>query len=106
MKKLGIVISIIGIICLGFSFYIKHRVDEGKQQIVSAQKKVDQGTSVFSLTPVTKEIGDGLSSPFQEKIDQGKQDVETYETLSNWLLGGGLILVIIGIQAMFKRERK
>ncbi len=106
MKKLGIFISIIGVLCLGFSFYIKHRVDEGNQQIASAQKKVDQGTAVFSLSPVTKEIGSELSSPFQQKIDQGKQDVKTYDTLSNWLLGGGLLLVILGIQGMFRRARK
>ncbi len=106
MKKFGIIVLILGIACIGVSIYIKSQVEAGKEQVSSAQDKVDKGTSFFSLSPTTKSIGKELSSPIQKKIDQGKVDIETYEAVSLWLRVGGAILVILGLGILFIRKKR
>jgi hypothetical protein len=98
MKKriLGIIIILIGFSLLGTSFYIKGEVKKGRGQISSAQKGLDKGKKIFSFDPVTKEIGKGLTSGIQKKINEGKVKADTYSLIANILLGSGVILVIVG----------
>lgn len=95
-RKIGLVILIIGIIFIGFSVFINKRVEEGRGQIASAQKKTDQASDLFSLNPVTKELGKGVTGSIQEKIDEGKQQADAYAKLATWLTVGGIIFLIVG----------
>jgi hypothetical protein len=96
-RILAIIALIIGLGLIGFSQYIKAEVAEGKQEIAGAQKSVDQGNSLFSLSPYTKDAGKILTDPAQKKIDEGKADVAHYATLSDQLEIGGIALSLLGL---------
>ena len=66
----GIVALVIGIVLVGFSSYIKSQVAQGKVKIDNAQKQVDQGSSLFSLSPATKEVGKGITDSAQKNWTQ------------------------------------
>ncbi|MBS3904478.1 MAG: hypothetical protein KGZ39_04050 [Simkania sp.] len=100
-KILGVVILIIGIGSICFSLYIKGRINEGKTQVSRAQKELDQGNSLFSLNPVSKEIGKEISGSVQKKINEGSEKIKEYEALAHWLLIGGIALIILGGGSLF-----
>lgn len=103
----GIIIALVGIASLGASYYITTQVEAGKQEIESAQKKVDTGSGLFSLNPITKEIGKGLTDSAQEKINAGKEQVREYEMLAGKLQVGGIALIIVGTGiAIICRKKK
>lgn len=102
----GIVIIVLGIIAIAFSVYIKNEVEAGKVKISSAQSSVDTGKSLFNLSPATKPFGEVITGSAQDKIDQGRQDVAKYEMISNWLMGIGIALIIIGIIVVLTGFRK
>lgn len=95
-RTFGIILVIIGIVMFFMSNYIAQQVEEGKGQVSSAQKKVDQGNSLFSQNRVTKEIGKGMTGSAQKKIDAGKLEIAKYEGIAGWLHMGGIVVVILG----------
>ncbi len=105
-RTLGLLILICGIAMIVMAQYIKNRVEQGKEQISSAQKKVKQANSLFSLSPVTKEVGQGVTGSVQKKIDEGKEQVLHYMDFANWLQIGGIVLVILGPVVMFVGRKK
>jgi hypothetical protein len=92
----GIIILIIGIVMYFFSNYITDQVNEGKKKVSNAQKKVNQGNSLFSLNPYTKEIGKAATNPAQQEINEGEQQISEYEQIAHWLYVGGVVVVILG----------
>ncbi len=97
-RVLGIVLVIIGIAMYLMSNYIQQQVEEGKGQVSSAQKKVNQSNSLFSLSPnpVAEQIGKGFTDSAQKKINEGKLEIAKYEGMAGWLNTGGIVLVVIG----------
>ena len=87
---LGLVV--LGAALLFFSNHIMNEVGEGRGKIERAQKAVDQGNSLFSLNPVSKEIGKGLTGSIQKKIDAGSEEAAFYEKMANFLWIGGIVL--------------
>ena len=106
MKKIGILLLIIGIAAIGSSFYIKSRVDTGKEEISRAQSHLDQSSSLFSQNPVIKEIGQEFSGAAQRKINAGKNEVKDYEEKALWLMAGGIICIVIGLGIFFVSKKK
>ncbi|MES2273834.1 MAG: hypothetical protein V4487_06545 [Chlamydiota bacterium] len=102
----GILLLIGGIALFLFSNYISKQVTAGKAEISSAQSQVDQSNSLFSLNPVSKEVGKGLTGSAQRKIDAGNQEVNEYERLAGWLKIGGGILLIVGIGFLILGKKK
>ena len=96
-KLLGIIVLACVLVMVGASFYIKARVAEGKEQIAAGQKKINTTNSLFSIVPGTKEVGDGLTSSGQRRINEGQQQVTEYEALANKLQMGGILLSIVGV---------
>jgi uncharacterized membrane protein HdeD (DUF308 family) len=96
-RIIGILILIGGIVLIVVSQYIKARVEEGKTEISSAQKKVNQGNSLFSLSPYSQPVGKKITGSAQKKIDEGNLQVSQYEELAGQLQIGGVVLIIIGI---------
>lgn len=96
-KVIGILLIIGGVGMIGMGSYIKSQVEEGKQKISSAQEKVDTGNSLFSMSPATKELGQGITGGAQKKIDAGKRDVKVYEAMSEKFKWGGIASILIGI---------
>jgi hypothetical protein len=105
-RIIGIVVFIIGVAMIIVSISIKKQTEAGKTQIAGAQKKVEQGNSLFSLSPVTKGIGQGVTGSAQKKINAGKEQVAQYETIAQWLLIGGIILCVVGAGIVFIGKKK
>jgi peptidoglycan hydrolase CwlO-like protein len=95
-KSIGFVVVILGVVSILFANYIHGQVDAGKQKVSSAEKKVGQANSLFSLNPVVKEIGQEATNRAQDKIDEGKETIGQYERIAQWLQMGGIVLVIVG----------
>lgn len=95
-RILGIIIILAGIGGIGTSLYIKKEVAKGRVQIADGQRKVDTGKAIFGLSPATKPVGEGLTAGAQSQIDQGRHDIAYYERLSNMLMIGGVICVVLG----------
>lgn len=95
-RILGIILFIIGIAMLGTSYYIQGRVQEGKGEVSSAQKKVDKADALFSLSPYTKDVGKGITDSAQKKIDEGQQQIVHYTEMAKGLKIGGIVLLVIG----------
>ncbi len=96
---------------LGVSSYITNEVISGQEQIESAQKKVDQGNSLFGLSPYTKPIGQSMTGSAQKKINAGKEEVAYYANLASNLKTGGIVTSIVGaamvlIGLLVPRKRK
>jgi len=100
-KVIGIALIVVGAIMLFFSNYIAEQVSSGKQQIQDAQQKVDTADSLFSKSKYTKPVGEMFTGSAQKKIDAGQADVDKYESMSNNLKIGGIILIVIGAGVLF-----
>lgn len=100
-KIVGIIVIIVGVVLFGVSNYIQNQIGEGKEKIAAAQKKLDQGQSLFSVSPVTKELGKGVISSGQKKINAANRTVAYYQDLAQKLQIGGIALVVVGALFLF-----
>ncbi|MFA6119560.1 MAG: hypothetical protein WCT85_00600 [Parachlamydiales bacterium] len=105
-KILGIIIAILGVAMLISSFYIKSQVEQGRKQISEAQHQVDQGKALFSLNPVTKEVGKEIARPVEKKIKAGTEKANLYNTIALYLQIGGCIFIILGSGIVFIGNKK
>lgn len=100
-RLLGAVLALGGIVLLVFSFYIKEQIALGQHKIQSAQQKVDTTNRLFSIRPETQQVGQTVTNPIQQKINEGSKTVAEYAALAHrlqfWgivcLAGGGILLV-------------
>lgn len=95
-QGIGILFIVVGIALLIFVFYGKGQISEGKEQIASGKQKVKQTQQLFSFNPVSKQVGEGLTSGAQGKIAAGELTIEQYETIFMWCEIGGIALLVIG----------
>lgn len=95
-QLIGVFIILIGCGLFGVSSYITAQVNEGKVEVSSAQRKVDQGKKLFGLSPYTKPVGKGLTDAAQKKIDAGEKDIAHYEAMAAALQIGGWVAVGLG----------
>ena len=105
-RILGIIILLAGLGSIGTSLYIKKEVAKGREQIASGQQKVDQTKTIFGMSSAIKPVGEVLTASGQSQINQGRHDVAYYEKLSDWLMTGGVIAVILGGTLLFFPSRK
>lgn len=96
-RVIGIFILICGIALMLASKYIKNQVQQGQQQINSAQTQVNQADSLFSLNPTSKQVGKVFTGSAQKKIDEGKQQVIEYTTLADRLRVSGIVVFVMGL---------
>ncbi len=106
-KVIAVIVFFVGVAMLGGAFYIKDQVAHGKLQVASAEKKINQGKSLFSLNPVSEEIGDQVAKPIDRKIAHAKLEISDYEALAQDLQIGGIILILLGAGFfIFLRRRR
>ncbi|MFS8563292.1 MAG: hypothetical protein LVR00_02750 [Rhabdochlamydiaceae bacterium] len=105
-KIAGIGLIVVGVLCVGVSYYIKQEVAEGKQKIASAEKQVNTGENLFSLSPVTKEMSKGLTDSAHNKINAGKEQVSRYSTIAKELQVGGFALLVVGCAIFLLKNKK
>lgn len=110
MKRiLGVVLILGGVALMLFSNYILNQVAEGKEKISNAETQVQRGNSLFSMNPVAKEVGKGLTNGVQKKIDAGKQQVGYYEELAGKMRMGGIGAIVLGLVLVllsFQKKKK
>lgn len=104
-KYFSAIVFLVGILMVGGSFYIKKQVAEGKIQVSDAERSVRQGKALFSLNPVSKQIGEGLTRSADRKIASAKDEIQYYTNLAQLLLVGGIVLIVVGA-GMFVLKRK
>lgn len=106
-KRIASILAIIAGAAFFFgSMYIQNQVDQGKEQIRSAQKTVDQTNTLFSLSPATKDVGQTLMGGAQKKIDAGSAEAAYYEKMANQLRIIGIVLAAAGIGLFFFSRKK
>lgn len=105
-RIIGIFLILIGIGFFAVSYYIQGQVDQGKEQISDAQQKVDTADQLFSLTPTTKQLGSQFTGSAQKKIDEGKIEVQEYETLSGQLKIGSIVALALGLLVLIVSKKK
>lgn len=90
------ILLILGIGLYIFGSYISGEVAEGRKKIASGQQSVDRAKGASQFSPYTKGLGDMATGSAQKKIDKGKEDVEKYQAMANWLHGVGIVVFIVG----------
>lgn len=104
-KITGIILCVIGLACLGMSYYIKEQVAGGQEKIESAQRSVDQSKKLFSQNPVSKEVGNLFMGSAQKEINKGAAEIVYYAQLAQTLQIGGIVLIIAGVIIVFFPKR-
>jgi uncharacterized membrane protein HdeD (DUF308 family) len=94
---LGLMALILGIAVIIFVIYGRKELDEGMLQVASGKRKVSQTQQLFSFTPVTQQVGKGLTSGAEQKIVAGELTIEQYENLFKWCQIGGIVLIVLGV---------
>ena len=97
-----IVLILIGIISIIGSFYIKSQVVEGRKEIAAGEQKLAKGKKLFSFMP----IGKLIARYGQKKIDEGTRQADFYNHLANWMLIGGIVVIISGGAVFFLNRNK
>jgi hypothetical protein len=105
-RNFGILSIILGILLIVGSFYIKSRVEEGRKQISQAESKISQGKQLFSLNPITKEVGKEMAASAEIKISDATQKANRYETIALLCQIGGVLFVIVGGGLIFLGRKK
>jgi len=95
-RIVGAFVVLIGIALVCVAYYIKQQVAAGEALLSQGEKRVKQADALFSLTPVTKEVGDGLTSSGKQQIAMGKEQIAYYTSLAQWLQIGGIVVIVIG----------
>ncbi len=96
IRILGIIILLAGLSSYLFSGYIATQVASGKEQVASAEQKVDTLKGLSSLSPYTKGAGNMVAGSAQKKIDDGNMDIAKYQQMSDLLHQYGIIASILG----------
>jgi hypothetical protein len=110
-KILGVILFVLGLSMYFFSNYITGQVNEGKAQVSTAEKQIDTGKKLFSLSPYTKDVGKMVTDKGEKKIEEGKVEISKYEHMAKLLHTGGIIFTIAGagiflISFVGKKKRK
>ena len=95
-RTTALIALIAGIVMFLFSLYIMNQVNQGRGQISSAQSRVNRGSGLFNMNPVTRQVGKGMSDAAQKKLDAYREKADEYERLAKWLKVGGIVLVVLG----------
>ncbi|MEN9343296.1 MAG: hypothetical protein RLZZ453_83 [Chlamydiota bacterium] len=106
-KIIAGLLIILGVAAVGASMYINEQVLAGAQKIKNAEQSLDTANQLFSLSPVGKDIGKGIRSSADKKINAGKEMVAEYAALAGQLKVGGIAAILIGgVLFFFPRTRK
>jgi hypothetical protein len=106
MKKWSLILVVIGIAMVGFAYYINAQVADGKLKVSSAEESVSRGKSLFSGSPVSKQVGEGLFSGADKKIANANEEIAYYENLAQTLQIVGWICIVVGLGLFFVGRRQ
>jgi hypothetical protein len=106
-RVIGLLAVILGVALIVFVFYGKGKILQGKEEIASGKKSVKTTQQLFSWNPVSKQVGQGLTSGAQKQIAAGELTIAQYEKLFMWCEYGGIALIVVGAGLiLFGRTQK
>ncbi len=106
-QVVGLLAIVLGIALIIFVIYGSDQINQGKEEIASGKKKVKQTQQIFSFNPVTKQVGQGLTSGGEQRIAEGELTIEQYENIFKWCKIGGIVLIVLGAGlVLFCRKQK
>jgi hypothetical protein len=106
-RILGAAAVIIGIALLFVSHMINTRLNEGEEEISSAKENISRGDKLFSLNPVSKEVGKVVTHSADKKIEQGEETIRQYTLVANGCYYGGIALIVLGVVVfIFGRKKR
>jgi hypothetical protein len=100
-KAIGLIILIIGVMAFLSGDYVTKQVGEGETKIKKTQKTVNQVQCTTKVNPYAKVVGQIVTNPIQQKIDEGRDEVAQYKKLVPILHIVGAFLAAIGILILF-----
>ncbi len=105
-KSVAMGLIVLGLLAGVSGYLIRSEVDEGKLKVARAEDSLSKGKSLFSLNPISKQIGKRVSSEAKQKIGEANQEISYYESLYRWLFGLGGASVVIGFFLLFRRAKR
>ena len=94
-KTGGIIIVVIGVVCILLSSYIKSKVNDAE----AGFEKSKSLFSPFKKNPAAGSVGEMIEGKVEEKVAE-------YQRIAHWFMIGGIILVIAGFgYIVFCRKR-
>ncbi|NBO23913.1 MAG: hypothetical protein EBU93_01540 [Chlamydiae bacterium] len=107
MKHILVIFFLLaGASSLGISNYIQHQVQQGQEQINSAEQNLDTLGKISSISPWSKSIDEKINQGANKKIDAGKSEIEKYTTISSLLKISGFVFFGIAALLFVKRFKK
>ncbi len=108
-KIISIVLVVVGALMIGGAYYIKDQVAQGKIELSGAEKKLSRGKSLFSLNPISEEVGKQFTKSADRKIADAHDQIAYYSNLAENLQIGGIVLIVLGVGLFIfygRRSRK
>ncbi|MFI5344222.1 MAG: hypothetical protein ACHQUC_08385 [Chlamydiales bacterium] len=102
----SIIVILVGIAMVGGAYYIRDQVAQGKLEISSGERQINQTESLFSANPASKMVGDEVTKSGREKIAAGNQEISYYENMARNLQIGGFVLIVLGVAFFFFSGRR
>jgi Na+/phosphate symporter len=97
IKKIaGLLVFALGLGLLFTSHYIQGEVNQGTARLEKAQKTVDKSSSLFSVNPVSKQVGGVVTGAAQKKLNQYAAQAAYYQQVADNLEIGGFISLGLG----------
>jgi hypothetical protein len=96
-KGISIGAVVLGLAFLGGAHYIETEVSHGRAQVEGAEQSLKRGQSLFSLTPATDQIGQGIQRSADRKLGEARQEIDFYSALAQLLQISGYLLIIGGV---------
>lgn len=96
-KIISVVLVVAGALMIAGAYSIKNQVAQGKIQLSDAESTVNTGKALFSVNPVSKEVGNQLTKSVDRKIAEGHDQIAFYSKLAENLIISGIVLIVIGV---------
>ncbi len=98
---------VIGVGLILASNHIKERLAEAEGEISDAKRKLSQGETLFSLSPISKGIGQAIAGGAEDKIRNAEEEVQYYYRVAATCQGGGIAAIVLGaFIVIFARKKK
>ena len=104
-KGIASFLFILGIVCIGFSSYIRSEVEDGEARLEAGKAKLNQGKSALSILPRSQMLQNQLQEAGQKKIHAGEEAIAYYSRLAQLLLAGGILLSVGGVLLFFFKKK-
>ena len=103
----GIATIVIGLTLVGGAAYIQILIDEGKGQILDAEKKIEEGFGFLNIHPLSRRLSKKAEEKAKGKLEEATTTVAKYEKIALYGFAGGAFLAIVGsVLVAYSKKKK